>query len=178
MTIACVGWGSLPSKPGGLPVLGTWNNDGPNLPVEFARHSSDDRVTLVIVPGRPLVPTLWIALDCKNVNEARRALARRERTKDHRIGIWSAEDTKGRCSDVIGEWAEQTALTGVVWTDLPPKWNDTDGEVPSVEQLLEFSRKQGSGSEAEKYVRRAPRQIDTEYRRQIAIVLGWTHQPS
>lgn len=178
MTIACVGWGSLYWNPGGLPVSGTWNSNGPNLPVEFARHSSGDRVTLVIVPERPLVPTLWIALDCKNLPDAARALAQRENTQDRRIGTWSAEDAKGRCSDVVGEWAERTGLTGVVWTDLPPRWNDTDGEVPSAEQVLDFLHEQGSGTQAEKYVRRAPPQIDTEYRRQISSVLGWTHQPS
>jgi hypothetical protein len=37
----------------------SWCPEGPILPIEFARHSSGNRLTLVLVPGRQVVKTLW-----------------------------------------------------------------------------------------------------------------------
>ncbi len=48
MPIAVVAWGSLVWCPGSLAMKTRWRRDGPRLPIEFARISQDDRVTLVI----------------------------------------------------------------------------------------------------------------------------------
>ena len=57
--IACIGWGSLIWDRRNLDVDGHWRADGPILPVEFARQSSNGRITLVLGRGFAPVPALW-----------------------------------------------------------------------------------------------------------------------
>ena len=94
MKIACIAWGSLVWDPRQLACRGTWNNDGPLLPVEFCRQSKDGRLTLVIVPGKPEVRTLWILMSSANIDEARMNLAEREGIEkeiETKIAVWSAD---------------------------------------------------------------------------------------
>lgn len=83
--IACIGWGSLVRDPGELPCRGSWHDDGPALPVEFARESNakknqrGDKITLVICPESVRVRTYWISLDLPDLTAARKCLATRER---------------------------------------------------------------------------------------------------
>ena len=107
MSIACLGWGSLIWDPRTLPVSPRWNEDGPSLPVEFARHSSKSgRVTLVLESGAQPVQTLWASLAVAGLPEAREALRSREETVPQYIGYWSTADrTEGEVSRLIGSWA-------------------------------------------------------------------------
>jgi hypothetical protein len=94
------------------------------------------------------------------------------------IGYWSAAArTDDEFSPLIGEWATQRNLDGVVWTALKPKWNDERGVVPTIKQVLE--RLRGLSGEprdaAERYIRLAPHQVRTAYRERIEAELGWTY---
>lgn len=180
MVIACLGWGSLVWNPRSLPIQGGWHSDGPQLPIEFARHSSRDRITLVIVPAMRCVQTLWARLSVGTVWEARKVLAECEgiRSQDieNYIGFWSQnEGSNGQCAEEIGHWAMDKQLGAVVWTALPPRFTGQDGRVPTEDEVIEFLRTIGStpGTEAEKYIRKAPRQIATQYRQRIESELGW-----
>lgn len=193
--IVCLGWGSLIWGPGDLPIQHSeppeagWFVDGPVLPVEFARHSGGDRITLVVVPGRRGVPVLWTQMLVESLEIAKRSLALREcrrpnggpspqaveRFVTKYCGYWSAEESKGRCSAIVSQWAAARKLDAVVWTDFPTKFEGVTGQIPTSTEVLNFLRKL-SGEAREKamrYVCKTPRQIRTDYRDQIETELGW-----
>lgn len=180
MNIICLGWGSLIWCQKALPVSGSWQSDGPFLPIEFARESADRRITLVITPGAPLVRTLWAPLAVDTLSEAIAALAVREGISEanikRSIGIFSVGEDHGTL-DGVSKWAEEKGSVHVVWTALRPKMG-TVFRTPSVAEVLVHL--QGlTGNDrirAEEYVRMAPRQIGTPYRTEIEETLGWTPQ--
>ncbi len=180
MRIACLGWGSLIWDPQALPIQRCWFNDGPLLPIEFARHSSGDYITLVIVPEARCVRSLWALMSVPDLATARVKLAEREGIRTQHIprdvGYWtSAESYNGQSSDTIGQWASYVGLDAVVWTNLPPKFRQED-KVPTVDEVISLlqTRPLETKRRAEEYIRKTPRQIDTEYRRRIELELGWT----
>jgi len=183
--IACLGWGSLIWDPGTLPRLGPWLWDGPTLPLEFTRESGakkggrGNRITLVITPGSAPIRSLWIELDTRSLNQAREVLARREgipTSNHHAIGHvdCTTGERLGEGCDAVAEWARERDLTGVVWTNLSPKFNG-EQRTPSVEEVCSFLNQLDANSRqvAEAYVRLAPRQIDTAYRSAMERDLGW-----
>ncbi|NIK86839.1 hypothetical protein FHS83_000157 [Rhizomicrobium palustre] len=181
MIIACIGWGSLIWDPRGLPIQRQWFNDGPFVKVEFARQSTDNRITLVIQDTAKPVRALWAIMDCSDLNTARQALKLREGIGDKNfekdIGHWKDGDAEPSTIQNLPEWAKVHSLDAVVWTALPPKFKGPPKmENPTVEQVIAHLRSlDGNQREnAERYVRLAPRQIDTPYRRRIEAELGWT----
>lgn len=174
--IACLGWGSLIWKPGCLPRGSDWFKDGPLIPLEFARHSKGGRITLVIVRNARPVRSLWALMNCENPKEAREKLRIREGgTKTQYIGLWSRGRRSPAAIPDLHDWAIARDIDSVVWTALPPKFRNEIYRQPSVEEVLghlgELSGKQRKC--AKEYVRRAPRQIDTAYRRWIEAELQW-----
>lgn len=70
-----------------------WHTDGPHPPIEFARRSQADKITLVINEGAPLVPAVWAHMDFDSVEEARSNLSLRESKLGYpkRVeGVWTA----------------------------------------------------------------------------------------
>lgn len=183
MVIACLGWGSLIWDSGDLPIKGTWYTDGPFLPVEFARQSADNRITLVIVrwPTVPVMRSLWAILNVETIEDAVETLRKRElipaKNVSKHIGRWRKDEqlSDDPIAETIHDWARQLELDGVVWTDLPPKFENQNGRVPSVEEVIRYlDFLQGDERKlAKQYVQMAPLQIDTTYRREIETRLGW-----
>ena len=178
MIIACLGWGSLVWDPRALPIRGKWFEDGPFLPIEFARQSSDGRITLVIVKDKPLVKSLWTMFTSEGVKGATASLAEREGTLERNIGYWHRDgNSGGEFNDIVSKWAINKGLDAVVWTNLPPKFGNENGKVPTAEEVVHYL----AGLPVEKqrhckdYILKAPRQIDTEYRRVIMSKLNWSH---
>ncbi len=140
-------------------------------------------MTLVLESSAPPVRSLWAVMDHTDIAVAREALRNRERVSQKRAAEilgWS----KGKSSPelIIGlpEWAASNSVEGVVWTALPSKFNGEDRRTPTMKQVLEYlgGLKGAARDAAECYIRCAPRQIDTPYRRRIAAEFQWTYQDS
>ena len=178
MNIACLGWGSLVWDPRDLPVRRDWFADGPLLPVEFLRCSKNGRMTLVLDEKANTLRVLWALMASTELDEAIEALRKREGTTKEYIGYWSVtKNTSGPFTKAIEIWAKQREIDAVVWTALgfkhpDPKKSERPTQTEVVDHFL------GLPCEklrlAKEYVRRAPTQIDTDYRRFIEKELGWT----
>jgi len=179
--IACLGWGSLVWNPRQLPVGRGWFDDGPLLPIEFARESKDGRITLVLTQNAALVRSLWAIMSCTEVETAREALRSREgipvKRSSRDIGWWSQDgQSEGLCVKEIGQWAARLTIDAVVWTALPPGFTDSRDQTPSPDLVLDHLHELSpeARQNAEEYIRRAPVQVDTDVRRRVEMEFGWS----
>lgn len=182
MKIACLGWGSLIWKPESLLIRRQWFNDGPLLPVEFARQSNDDRLTLVITETAKPVRTLWALMATENLETAKRSLQEREGIPNSKFensiaSLTIEEETTDSIKLLIKDWAASLKLDAVIWTNLSPKFSATDGLEPTLDEAIAHLNSLDINKKlvAEEYIRKAPKQIDTEFRRKFESVFGWTH---
>lgn len=181
LAIACVGWGSLVWEPRELPLRSLWFDDGPWLPVEFARQSANGRITLVICGVEHRVRTYWSLMAASDLQTAKAAFAAREgikpRNAERHVGLWEAASgrSQGAAASTISQWAQEKELDAVLWANLPIGFIGRRGKVPSAEDILGYLRRLPPvpGKLAEEYVRRTPPQIETQYRRLIEHELGW-----
>jgi len=179
MAIACLGWGSLIWDPRDLPIHREWFDDGPLLRVEFTRQSNNGRITLVLEPTAPEVRSLWTIMDTDDLALAKRHLMAREGTKnDDWVATWCKGEAAPEALPGLPGWALAHGVEGVVWTALPPQF-DGQSVAPTIEQVVSYLQglEGAKKDEAERYIRHAPRQINTPYRRRIETDLGWTALP-
>lgn len=179
--IACLGWGSLVWDPRELPIQREWFVDGPFVHVEFVRQSDNGRMTLVLEASAPGVRSLWAVMDDTDVAAAREALRKREGVSQKRaaeICGWSKGEDSPQLLLELPQWAAARGVEGVVWTALPSRFNREERRAPTIDQVLEYlgSLTGAARDAAERYIRCAPRQIDTPYRRRIEAALQWTYR--
>lgn len=182
MNIACLGWGSLIWRPESLLIRREWFADGPFLPIEFARQSQDGRLTLVITETAKPIRTLWALMATDDLAIAKNSLLTREGISKSKLDSWIGsvtvnEEVTQTNKLTIKNWAVALKLDAVVWTDLPAKFNDVYGQVPTIEQATSYLRSLDANTRAsaEEYIRKAPKQVDTNYRRKFEAEFGWTH---
>ena len=174
--IACLGWGSLTWNPESLLVDKSWFTDGPSVQVEFLRQSKDDRMTLVLDESAAPVPSLWARMTTNDIGAAVSSLQARERTSKRNIGIWTTGDNSPSLIFDLPAWAAGHHLDAVIWTNLGRKFGKLKRAATADEVIAHLNRLTGQKlRDAEEYVRRAPRQIATPYRKKIVEALGWGH---
>ena len=185
MKIAILGWGSLLWQPKDLQFdkeIG-WSENGPMLPIEFARISKDGRLTLVITKDVKEVKTYFAISNYKTLEEAVLNLAVREGCGREQIGGYDKSkntfSTKVFFEQNILEWINNTDIDAVIWTNLGENWavKNDDGKVIEIvpNERVDYLKKLKNNKRAlaEEYIRRTPTQIKTHYRSLIEKELGW-----
>ena len=156
-------------------MRGCWFEDGPLIRLEFARQSQDERITLVIECSARPVRSLWALMDSETLEDAHEALRLREgKVIPNQIGRWSFGTRAPDSIPGLDKWASTKQLDHVIWTALPPRIGG-DERTPTKKEVVNHLQSL-TGTErdrAKQYIRRAPLQIDTAYRRQIEAVLHW-----
>ena len=177
MKIACLGWGSLIWKPECLLIQNKWFDDGALLPIEFTRQSDNQRITLIIDEEAAPVRTLWALMTTEDLSDAKKSLREREVTaiKNIHSAMDSDLDEKGFRKSIV-DWLLSKQLDAAIWTGLSYS-KHTKNERPNIGYVVDHLRdlEHNRKKVAEEYIRRAPKQIDTEYRRKIESELGWTY---
>jgi len=156
------------------------------LPIEFARISQDERVTLVIHPGSTDQPTYWAFSEFTTVEEACNNLRARENSKPADIHHVlrdgrAAEGVPREIANRVSEWlARHVDIQGAVWTGLPSNWRDKRGRDFTPEDAVNFLQEQEAARDrakatyerAREYIANAPPLIDTAVRRALRA-RGW-----
>lgn len=174
MKIAILAWGSLFWDPRNLEIAGGWFNDGPLLPIEFARISGGNRLTLVIKSGFDSVTTLYSISSHDTLEAARCNLQIRENTPSiDNIGFIDFTN-KRNCVrkpnefilPIIENWNTKKGFDAIMWSDFSPRFTNALDKPFTLENVIEFLDQLPSPdkTEAIKYVRNAPSQINTRYR--------------
>lgn len=175
MLIACLGWGSLVWKPDALRLASEWFMDGPQLPIEFSRVGDGGELATVVCANAPPCKVLWAVMAVETLDDACESLRKREQIPADRrdgIGIFSARDSS---IGGIAQWASVRQLDAVIWTALPPRFQEVEGRIPSADNAVSYldSLTGDARDHARDYIRRVPEQIDTPYRREFIKRLGW-----
>ena len=182
MKIAILGWGSLlwdkrtleiDENEGGNQYQG-WFDNGPSLPIEFARISNDNRITLVIKEGSRTVITFYAISKHNDLDSAISNLARREKTNPNNIGYYLLEGSNVYPSDfkfvnvlkafINASRLRQQNIDCVIWTNLPPK--PTNITIDHIFIHIKELQKENLTIVAE-YIDKTPSQINTTNRTAI-----------
>ncbi len=180
--IALLGWGSLlwDKDEEFDDRHGRWRSDGPALKLEFSRisESRGGALTLVIDSENGAETQVrWSLSRRPGLGDAVEDLRKREKSNLKWIGIYSvAGNLRGRdekALSVIGDWAGQHGLDGVVWTDLPSNFRTRTGEPFSVDAAIRYlGTLRGADKEsAFRYIENAPAFVRTPLRAAFSDML-------
>lgn len=184
MNIAVIGWGSLIWSPGSLKVRTKWRKEGPALPIEFARISSDGRLTLVIQPGSTAQQTNWALSEFTELEDARRNLAEREGcslTAVHYLTLDTASPSVlPEVAQELRTWlTKRKDVEAVIWTGLTTNWREKrnrdfspEDAVLYLDEVHDDQPLTRTYARAREYVQNAPPSIQTEVRKRMREK-GW-----
>lgn len=177
MRIAILVWGSLYWDPRNLEKTDEWYYDGPVLPIEFARISGGNRLTLVIKPNFDFVPTLYAVSSNNDFIAARENLQSRENTPNiENIGFINFTNNTHHVRssnvfilDILTHWNIAKKFDAIIWSDFQPRFTNAIGSPFTLENVITFlsGLSEADKVEALKYIRNAPPQITTPFRKTI-----------
>lgn len=176
MKVAIIGYGSLVRNLKDLPVeMDIFNENGPELPLEFSRISKDGRLTLVIDEKRGTQnKTFYTVSRQNNLEKAVEDLRKREKlyTSDFIGWVNNTNRTNSikssRHPNIVSkiiEWNNQNNFDAAIWTDLGPRFKNITGikysNDAAWEYLLNLPVKRFV--KALDYIRSTPVQIKTSF---------------
>jgi len=181
MKIALLGWGSLIWNKGDLKIVEKhWNEDGPMLPIEFARMSTGGRLTLVIKPNWKQVTVLYSTSEFTELDAAIENLQIREGTPAERIGFYNFQtgDKNIREANIpilenLIYWNKNQGFDAIIWTDLPPNFRDKLNLVFNLENVSHVLKNLNPADfdSAREYIEKAPQQVETLFRGEIEKIV-------
>lgn len=175
-SIAILGWGSLlwDKRPEFDDHHGAWNQDGPNLRIEFSRVSTirGGALTLVIDPANGAGCQVAYARSTRrDPEDAICDLRSREGTNRANIGFFFLDGSRSQARDqasldAIKGWATVRRFDVVVWTDLESNFAKRCGRAFSIENAVAHLQSQDAAAKARaaEYVWRAPALVVTPLR--------------
>ncbi len=174
----------------GLPLLGIrrnlettndWFADGPMLPLEFARISGGNRVTLVIKPSFDNVTTMYAISSHDNLAAARANLAAREGTPnlenigfvDCRAEVHHARPQNSLIIDTLKQWNQTRFFDAIIWSDFAPNFSDRLNRNFTLANVIAYITclPENEKKATLEYIRKAPEQITTRFRAAIKNIL-------
>lgn len=177
MRIAILVWGSLYWDKRNLETTDEWFFDGPVLPIEFARISSGNRLTLVIKPIFDNVTTLYAISAHNTLAEARENLRIREGTEnrnnigfiDFTTNTQQVRQTNAFIIDVLRQWNTGRNFDAIIWSDFSPRFTDAINQQFTLQNAITFidNLPEAEKRSALQYIRNTPQQITTRFRNAI-----------
>lgn len=97
-----------------------------------------------------------------------------KKAREH-IGVWQGDRKEQPEILDLPAWAQARSIDAAIWTALPPQFDGEEGKIVDAQTIMErLKGMQGTlRYGAERYIRCAPPQIDTPYRRDLEASLGW-----
>ena len=186
MKVAVIAWGSLIREPEALQIAADFAAVGPQLPIEFCRISTTgarkDCLTLVIDQDDGTLCRSYAAPSGFDTLEAAiENLVARERTATRHIGFVdlasgkrseAAMERHPATVETIAAWAEAGGYDAAIWTALASNFAEvvepfsTTAALAYLERLE--AREAAKFEAALEYIRKAPPEVDTPVREEVA----------
>jgi hypothetical protein len=184
--IAVIGWGSLIWNPGvgaeKLNIDGLWRCDGPKLPVQFARISGGDRLTLVLLDEADPMTTYWAIHESSDPSKAKSNLGRREgNTKNPENvvdEVLSDGKAKTKNMETIQVWLKEKKIERAIWTNFSCNFEEKLEEKKYSEdkaaEYLHGLAKNNNIDCARTYITRTPPQSRNKFFKRVITEFNWT----
>lgn len=176
MKIAVLAWGSLCWDKRELDIVNDWTDGGVILPIEFARISTDGRLTLVITEEYGTdIETYWAISKYSKLEEAIENLRVREGTNKKGIGFVDLNSNENQSKfsqslmDKISAWAKEKSIDAVIWTDLESNFSEKQDKEFSYENAEKYLMTLNGEAKkrANEYIQKAPELTMTKLRERI-----------